>query len=69
MEHKCCQLLICKKTESSYYMSTNALCMSQIMSFMFFDVCNNCETVFLTNPVPERLEITTPKTIYPTEVL
>jgi hypothetical protein len=51
-------------------MSTNALMHEPNNELYVFNVCNNCETVFLTNPVlPERLEDTTPKTIYPTEVL
>ena len=48
---------ICKKTESSYYMSTNALMHKPNNELYVFNVCNNCETVFLTNSVvPERLE-------------
>lgn len=48
---------ICKKTESSYYIATNALMHRPNKEFYVFNVCNNCETVFLTNPiVPERLE-------------
>jgi hypothetical protein len=48
---------ICKKTESSYYMSTNTLMHEPNNELYVFDVCNNCETVFLTNPVvAERLE-------------
>ncbi|MFE3866947.1 class I SAM-dependent methyltransferase [Flavobacterium sp. LS2P90] len=49
--------LICKKTETSYYISTNALMHEPNNELYAFNVCNNCETVFLTNPVmPERLE-------------
>jgi predicted SAM-dependent methyltransferase len=48
---------ICKKTESSYYMSTNALMHEPNNELYIFNVCNNCETVFLINSVvPERLE-------------
>jgi len=48
---------ICKKTESNYYISTNALMHESNNEVFIFNVCNNCEAVFLTNPVtPERLE-------------
>ena len=48
---------ICKKTESNYYSSTNALMHESNNEVFIFNVCNNCEAVFLTNPVtPERLE-------------
>ena len=48
---------ICKKTESNYYISTNALMHEPNNEVFIFNVCNNCEAVFLTNPVtPERLE-------------
>ena len=48
---------ICKKTGSNYYSSTNALMHEPNNEVYIFNVCNNCEAVFLTNPVtPERLE-------------
>ena len=48
---------ICKKTGSNYYSSTNALMHESNNEVYIFNVCNNCEAVFLTNPVtPERLE-------------
>ena len=48
---------ICKKTESSYYISTNALMHEANNEVYIFNICNNCEAVFLTNPVtPERLD-------------
>ena len=48
---------ICKKTESNYYSSTNALMHEPNKEVYIFNVCNNCEAVFLTNPVtPERLD-------------
>ncbi len=48
---------ICKKTESNYYSSTNALMHEPNNEVYIFNVCNNCEAVFLTNPVtPERLD-------------
>jgi 2-polyprenyl-3-methyl-5-hydroxy-6-metoxy-1,4-benzoquinol methylase len=48
---------ICKKTESNYYSSTNALMHEPNNEVYIFNVCNNCEAVFLTNPVTsERLE-------------
>jgi hypothetical protein len=34
------------KTESSYYMSTNALMHEPNNELYVFNVCNNCETVF-----------------------
>jgi 2-polyprenyl-3-methyl-5-hydroxy-6-metoxy-1,4-benzoquinol methylase len=49
---------ICKKTESNYYISTNALMHESNNEVFIFNICNNCEAVFLTNPVtPERLEL------------
>jgi SAM-dependent methyltransferase len=48
---------ICKKTESSFYLSTNALMHEPNNELYTFAICTNCEAVFLTNPVtPERLE-------------
>ncbi len=48
---------ICKKTESSFYLSTNALMHEPNNELYSFTICNNCEAVFLTNPVtPEQLE-------------
>ena len=47
---------ICKK-ESSFYISTKALMHKTNDELYIFNICNNCEAVFLTNPVtPERLE-------------
>ena len=47
---------ICKKG-SSYYISTKALMHKPNDELYIFNICNNCEAVFLTNPVtPERLE-------------
>ena len=48
---------ICKKTESTFYMSTKALMHKTNNEFYTFNICNNCEAVFLTNPVnQERLD-------------
>ena len=48
---------ICKKTESSFYLSTNALMHEPNNELYTFDICTNCEAVFLTNPVTtEQLE-------------
>ena len=48
---------ICKKTESSYYISTSALMHEPNNELYIFNICNNCEAIFLTNPVPpEKLE-------------
>ena len=48
---------ICKKTKSSFYMSTKALMHESNNELYTFNICNNCEAVFLTNPVsPEELE-------------
>jgi len=44
---------ICNKTESSYYISTNALMHEPNNEVYIFDICNNCEAVFLTNPVTQ----------------
>ena len=47
---------ICKKG-SSYYISTKALMHKPNDELYIFNICNNCDAVFLTNPVtPERLE-------------
>lgn len=58
MEHtKNVNCSICKKPESSYYISTNALMHEPNNEVYIFNICNNCEAVFLTNPVtPLRLE-------------
>jgi SAM-dependent methyltransferase len=45
---------ICKKTESSYYISTNALMHEPNNELYIFNICNNCEAVFLTNPVSQE---------------
>lgn len=48
---------ICKITESSYYISTSALMHEPNNELYIFNICNNCEAIFLTNPVPpEKLE-------------
>ena len=48
---------ICKKNESAFYMSTKALMHETNNELYTFNICNNCETVFLTNPVnQERLD-------------
>jgi SAM-dependent methyltransferase len=48
---------ICKKPESSFYLSTNALMHEPNNELYTFDICTNCEAVFLTNPVTtEQLE-------------
>ena len=58
MEHtKAINCPICKKTKSSYYISTNALMHEPNNEVYIFNICNNCEAVFLINPVsPERLD-------------
>ncbi|MBC7524314.1 MAG: class I SAM-dependent methyltransferase [Flavobacterium sp.] len=58
MEHiKAVNCPICKTTESTYYISTNALMHQPNNELYIFNVCNNCEAVFLTNPVtPEKLD-------------
>ena len=45
---------ICKKTESFYFISTNALMHEPNNEVYIFNVCNNCEAVFLTNPVEHK---------------
>jgi SAM-dependent methyltransferase len=48
---------ICKKNESVFYMCTKALMHETNNELYTFNICNNCETVFLTNPVnQERLD-------------
>ena len=42
---------ICKKNENSFYISTNALMHQSNNELYVFNICANCETVFLTNPV------------------
>ena len=42
---------ICKKKENSFYMSTNALMHEPNQEHYIFNICTNCESVFLTNPV------------------
>ncbi len=42
---------VCKKSESSFYKSTNALMHEPNKELYIFNFCANCETVFLTNPV------------------
>jgi len=48
---------ICKKKGSSFYMSTNALMHEPNQEHYIFNICTNCEAVFLTNPISnENLE-------------
>ena len=48
---------VCKKNESSFFVSTNALMHESNNENYVFNICANCETIFLTNPVPaENLE-------------
>lgn len=48
---------ICKKTESAFYLSTKALMHETNNELYTFNICNNCEAVFLINPAsPEELE-------------
>lgn len=42
---------VCKKNESSFYISTNALMHEANNEVYLFNICANCKTVFLTNPV------------------
>ncbi len=42
---------ICKKTENSFYISTNALMHEPNIELYIFNVCTNCEAVFLMNPI------------------
>ncbi len=42
---------ICKKNESSFYRSTNALMHEPNQECYIFNICFNCEAVFLINPV------------------
>jgi SAM-dependent methyltransferase len=42
---------VCKKSESSFYQATNALMHEANNELYIFNICANCETVFLTNPV------------------
>ncbi len=42
---------VCKKSESFFYESTNALMHQPNKEIYIFNICANCETVFLTNPV------------------
>jgi 2-polyprenyl-3-methyl-5-hydroxy-6-metoxy-1,4-benzoquinol methylase len=52
MEHKnAVNCPICKKSENSFYISTNALMHEPNNELYIFNICANCETVFLTNPV------------------
>ena len=48
---------VCKKTESIFYVATNALMHKPNTEHYVFNKCENCETVFLTNRVnTEKLE-------------
>ena len=48
---------ICKNPDTTFYVSTNALMHEPNNELYIFNICNNCEAVFLTNPVtPEKLE-------------
>ena len=42
---------ICKKNENSFYITTNALMHEPNTELYTFNICANCEAVFLTNPV------------------
>jgi SAM-dependent methyltransferase len=42
---------ICKKSESTFYISTNALMHKQNQEHYIFNSCTNCDAVFLLNPV------------------
>ena len=42
---------VCKKNKNSFYISTNALMHEPNNELYIFDICDSCETVFLTNPV------------------
>ena len=48
---------VCKKTENSFFVVTNALMHEPNNECYVFNICNNCETVFLINPVaPKKLD-------------
>jgi hypothetical protein len=56
MEHTNAAIRFVKKRKF-FYMSTNALMHEPNKELYVFDVCSNCETVFLINPVlPEILK-------------
>lgn len=42
---------ICKKSESTFYIATNALMHKQNQEHYIFNSCTHCEAVFLLNPV------------------
>ena len=42
---------VCKNNENSFYIATNALMHEPNKERYTFNICANCETVFLTNPV------------------
>jgi SAM-dependent methyltransferase len=49
---------ICKYTETTFFVSTNALMHERNNEVYVFNICSKCETVFLTNPVrPEKLKL------------
>ena len=58
MKHtKAINCLICKNTETTFFISTNALMHETNNELFVFNICNNCEAVFLINPVtPEKLD-------------
>ena len=45
---------VCKKTENSFFVATNALMHEPNNECYVFNICNNCEVVFLTNPVDSK---------------
>ncbi len=48
---------VCKKNKTSFYVTTNALMHKPNNENYVFNICNNCEAVFLTNPVTsEKLD-------------
>ncbi len=48
---------ICKNPDTTFYISTNALMHEPNNELYIFNICNNCEATFLTNPeTPEILE-------------
>ena len=45
---------VCNKNDSSIYITTNALMHKKNKEHYIFNICNNCECVFLTNPVSAK---------------
>lgn len=46
---------VCNATDSYFYITTKALMHSANKEVFNFNLCNICETVFLTNPVPTSI--------------